>query len=230
MKEQQRPQKNLSSTQTNPPNTQTLTSNSAASKDSRDYTHIFENIFRLTENMFTQTQDIAHSFCQIVMTATQGQAQLVLHHQQVSDTISQPSFTTAIRFPIQCSGRSYGILYIASDPVHPTDSILPLEIAHQLAQTCSFLLYNLEVTAFIQEPCQRLVYQVHAPLTKQERKVLGLMWRKYNFDEIAAQLAIERTTVGTHCKNIYSKLGVSSERDAILAAYQADLLPLLSDR
>ncbi len=122
------------------------------------------------------------------------------------------------------------MLYISTDPVHPTDPILPLEIAHQLARTCGFLLYALEVTAFIHEPCQRLVYQMHAPLTRQERKVLGLMWRKYSLDEIAAQLGIERTTVGTHYKNIYSKLGVNSERDAILAGYQADLLPLLEDR
>jgi len=230
LKGQRRSQKPLFSMETNPAHPQTLASNGIAAKDSREYTRTFEDIFRFTEDMFTQTQDIAHRFCQNVMTATQGQAQLVLHYQQVADTVSQSSFTTAIRFPIQCSGRNYGTLYIASDPVHPTDPILPLEIAHQLAQTCGFLLYALEITAFIQEPCQRLVYQMHAPLTRQERKVLGLMWRKYNPDEIADQLDIERTTVGSHCKNIYSKLGVNSERDAILAAYQLGLLPLLEDR
>ncbi len=85
------------------------------------------------------------------------------------------------------------------------------------------------MTALLQGQCQQLDYQVHSPLTKQERTILLLMCRGKTKEELAEALSISPRTVGTHKQNIYSKLGVHSERDALLAAYQEGIFSPLED-
>ncbi|TMC93337.1 MAG: helix-turn-helix transcriptional regulator, partial [Chloroflexi bacterium] len=106
---------------------------------------------------------------------------------------------------------------------------LPLPIAQLLANTCGSLLYTLELSAFIEGQCQRLDSQVSGHLTRREQEVLALICRGNDQRAIATMLSITPTTVDTYRKHICWKLGVHSERDIPLAAYQAGLFSVLDE-
>ncbi|WP_018211228.1 response regulator transcription factor [Desulfitobacterium hafniense] len=57
-------------------------------------------------------------------------------------------------------------------------------------------------------------------LTYREKEVLRLRAKGYSSKKIAATLNIETTTVRTHLKHIYSKLGVSSQIELIQFVYK----------
>jgi LuxR family maltose regulon positive regulatory protein len=57
-----------------------------------------------------------------------------------------------------------------------------------------------------------------AALTARERQILGLLATPASLDDIAADLAVAPSTVKTHVRAIYTKLGVGSRRDAVSAA------------
>jgi LuxR family transcriptional regulator, maltose regulon positive regulatory protein len=65
-------------------------------------------------------------------------------------------------------------------------------------------------------------------LTERERAVLGLLPSQRSFDEIAVDLTVAHSTVKTHVRAIYSKLGVTSRREAVDRARTNGLL-LLTD-
>jgi LuxR family maltose regulon positive regulatory protein len=52
-------------------------------------------------------------------------------------------------------------------------------------------------------------------LTARERAVLRLLPTQRSFDEIASDLTVSHSTVKTHVRAIYGKLGVNSRRDAV---------------
>ena len=54
-----------------------------------------------------------------------------------------------------------------------------------------------------------------APLTEREREVLGLLTQRLQTVEIAERLFVAPSTVNSHLKSIYAKLGVRSRREAI---------------
>ncbi|WP_312239433.1 HTH-type transcriptional regulator MalT [Pantoea sp.] len=54
-----------------------------------------------------------------------------------------------------------------------------------------------------------------SPLTQREWQVLGLIYSGYSNDQIAGELAVAATTIKTHIRNLYQKLGVSHRADAM---------------
>ncbi len=62
-------------------------------------------------------------------------------------------------------------------------------------------------------------------LSDRELQVLGLLDSELNGPQIAAALFISLNTLRTHTKHIFTKLGVSSRRAAVLHAHQRGLLP-----
>ncbi|SDE27221.1 LuxR family transcriptional regulator, maltose regulon positive regulatory protein [Blastococcus fimeti] len=63
-------------------------------------------------------------------------------------------------------------------------------------------------------------------LTERERAVLDLLPSQRSFSEIATELAVSHSTVKTHVRAVYGKLGASSRRDAVdRARHQGILLP-----
>ena len=53
-------------------------------------------------------------------------------------------------------------------------------------------------------------------LTAREREIVDRLGRGYQYKEVADQLSISLDTVRTHIRHLYSKLGVSNRRDAVL--------------
>jgi LuxR family maltose regulon positive regulatory protein len=62
-------------------------------------------------------------------------------------------------------------------------------------------------------------------LTNQERAVLRMLPTQRSFEEIAQDLTVSHSTVKTHVRSIYGKLGVNSRRDAVVAARRHGILP-----
>jgi len=63
------------------------------------------------------------------------------------------------------------------------------------------------------------------PLSRREREVLDLIARGFTYGEIAQQFGLSVTTVQTHVRNIYGKLGVHNKTEAVYEARLAGLLP-----
>jgi DNA-binding NarL/FixJ family response regulator len=62
-------------------------------------------------------------------------------------------------------------------------------------------------------------------LSPREFQVLDLITRGFSYPEVAAQMGVSVSTVRTHVRNIYGKLGVHSKTEAVYEARQVGLLP-----
>ena len=62
------------------------------------------------------------------------------------------------------------------------------------------------------------------PLTKSEIRVLRYLPTHLTAPEISAELSVSTTTVKTHLRNLYAKLGVHSRAEAVASARALDLL------
>ncbi len=193
-----------------------------------DYTQLIGDLLSFGQILCNQTHRIGKHLCQEVMRATRGRAKLLLPGQG-SSTERQFPFAACVSFPVRFRHRIFGTLEVAPDSTHPASPALPLPVAQLLAETCGSLLYSLELTAFIHGQCQRLDSQVSGRLTKREQEVLELICRGNDQQAIATMLSIAPATVDTHRKRICEKLGVHSERDIPLAAYQAGLFSVLNE-
>jgi DNA-binding CsgD family transcriptional regulator len=193
-------------------------------EDMQQVTHLLS----LGQVLCGHVDDAVARLCQEVRLITQGRAQLFLGRHLSSKRVQLPP-STLITLPVQFGHLVYGIVCIERDPVHTEQLALPLPAAQLLAQACSWLLYTLEQSTFLQGQCQQLDYQVHGPLTRREREVLALMCRGYNQEAIAGLLCIAPATVGKHRQHIYEQLGVHCERDALLAAYHTGLFSVIEE-
>jgi LuxR family maltose regulon positive regulatory protein len=63
-------------------------------------------------------------------------------------------------------------------------------------------------------------------LSQRELTVLGLLPSLLSLDEIATDLTVSVNTVKSHVRSIYTKLGVSSRRMAVLSANERSLLAI----
>ncbi|WP_058910397.1 HTH-type transcriptional regulator MalT [Entomohabitans teleogrylli] len=59
-----------------------------------------------------------------------------------------------------------------------------------------------------------------SPLTQREWQVLGLIYSGYSNEQIAGELDVAATTIKTHIRNLYQKLGVAHRQDAVQQAQQ----------
>ncbi|AJI95061.1 bacterial regulatory s, luxR family protein [Yersinia ruckeri] len=57
-----------------------------------------------------------------------------------------------------------------------------------------------------------------SPLTQREWQVLGLIYSGYSNDQIAGELDVAATTIKTHIRNLYQKLGVAHRQEAVQQA------------
>jgi DNA-binding NarL/FixJ family response regulator len=61
-------------------------------------------------------------------------------------------------------------------------------------------------------------------LSRRESEVLDLVARGFTYAEIAIRMSVAITTVQTHVRNIYGKLGVHSKTEAVFEARQHGLI------
>ncbi|HEY0815205.1 MAG TPA: LuxR C-terminal-related transcriptional regulator [Pseudonocardia sp.] len=66
--------------------------------------------------------------------------------------------------------------------------------------------------------------ELEAVLSRRELAVLALLPSLRSMDEIASDLTVSINTLKSHIRSIYSKLGVSSRRCAVLAAHEHGLI------
>lgn len=64
----------------------------------------------------------------------------------------------------------------------------------------------------------------HRPLTPREQDVLQRIARGFSYAEIGSQLGVSLTTVQTHVRGVYGKLGVHTKTEAVFEARQSGLL------
>lgn len=64
-----------------------------------------------------------------------------------------------------------------------------------------------------------------SPLTQREWQVLGLIYSGYSNEQIAQELVVAMTTIKTHIRNLYQKIGVTSRSEAI--EYTRSLLRMM---
>ncbi len=64
-----------------------------------------------------------------------------------------------------------------------------------------------------------------SPLTQREWQVLGLIYSGYSNEQISDELQVATTTIKTHIRNLYQKIGVANRNEAI--SYTRDLLKLM---
>lgn len=57
-----------------------------------------------------------------------------------------------------------------------------------------------------------------SPLTQREWQVLGLIYSGYSNEQIAGELEVAATTIKTHIRNLYQKLGVAHRQEAVQQA------------
>ncbi|HXL36642.1 MAG TPA: helix-turn-helix transcriptional regulator [Ktedonobacteraceae bacterium] len=186
------------------------------------------HLLSLGQLLCEQSQGAVMRLRQEVKLITGGRAELLFGRHLSAKRVQLPP-TTLITLPIQFGHVVYGALCIAFDPIHTEQPAIPLPVAQLLAQACSWLLYTIEQSTFLQGQCQQLDYQVNGPLTKREREVLILMCRGHNQEMIADMLCISPATVGKHRQHIYEQLGVHCERDALLAAYHTGLFSVIEE-
>ncbi|TNG93641.1 HTH-type transcriptional regulator MalT [Pasteurellaceae bacterium USgator11] len=64
-----------------------------------------------------------------------------------------------------------------------------------------------------------------SPLTQREWQVLGLIYSGYSNEQIATELQVAPTTIKTHIRNLYQKIGVNNRAESI--EYTRHLLTLM---
>lgn len=191
-----------------------------------DYMQQVLHLLWVGQTLSQQTTGVVERLCQEVQWVTQGKARLLLRthgNTPLQDRASE----TLISFSVQFGALVYGTLCIAPSSVQPTSPALPFSAGQLMAQVCSWLLYTLEQSHFLQNQCQRLAEQPYGSLTKREREVLTQMCLGFDQKSIAEKLCISLTTVGKHRQHIYEQLGVHNERDALLMAYRLGLFSIL---
>ena len=72
-------------------------------------------------------------------------------------------------------------------------------------------------------PAQPASQPLIEPLSERELDVLRLLGTDLSGPEIARELMVSLSTMRTHTKNIYSKLGVNNRRAAVRRAEELDL-------
>lgn len=71
---------------------------------------------------------------------------------------------------------------------------------------------------------KRWIEKLEIRLTEKEREVLMLSVRGFTVEEIATQIYRSKESVKSRCKKIFSKLGVSTMREAIIVAINKRLI------
>lgn len=197
------------------------------------YLQMCEQLINAGQMLYGQGDGVAERFCQEVTRATQGRAQLLLRRHASTEGEQASSPAPFASFPVQFREHIYGTLGVAATDGAGQATLagpsLPLQVAHLLAQICGWILYMFELAAFLPAGSQQFDLKAFTSLTRRERDVLRLICRGYDQEAIAEALSIVPDTVKKHRQHIYQQLGVHTEQELLLAAFQAGFFSPLGE-
>jgi LuxR family maltose regulon positive regulatory protein len=125
-------------------------------------------------------------------------------------------------------------LATALDLANPIDAVRPFAMAGPrvrellVAQRGSFGASNAIAARALTAATATQTTTARA-LSERELTVLTMLPSLLPLVEIAADLTVSVNTVKSHVRSIYAKLGVSSRREAVLAAHENGLLTIAAD-
>jgi LuxR family maltose regulon positive regulatory protein len=125
-------------------------------------------------------------------------------------------------------------LSTALDLANPIDAVRPFAMAGPrvrellVAQQGSFGASNAVAARALTAATATQTVTVRA-LSERELTVLRMLPSLLPLLEIATELTVSVNTVKSHVRSIYAKLGVSSRREAVLAAHENGLLTIAVD-
>lgn len=161
-------------------------------------------------------------------TLSRGRARLLLRVQRAERATLATSPVVRLKLPVECSGITYGELFVACEPRYPTHPALSYEISVRLAEVCGELLHVLEEGALVSCLGQRIdLTLAKQSLSRSQLDVLRHLAMGEDNEAIARALHITAATVETHRCAIYARLGVHGPLEAVLAGHRLGLFLLI---
>lgn len=193
---------------------------------SDDFPYVqFHTLLReLSNELSGQSSGVIKHLCQKITAFTLGYASLRLYQKPPQQIENEHFSTSWLRYsvPVQCVERDYGHLIIIDDPTQSLPSWLTPSTAQIIGDWCANLLYQLETILFFRHHTN-IDFEKVELLRPREQEVLELMCQGYGAETIAQMLTIDKDTVRTHRGNLYSRLHVRSELQAIIAGFATAL-------
>ena len=193
--------------------------NQAVETTDFDLAAFIAHLVSLTEALAVQHSPLAERFVMFakeVRRASRCEVLLLLIGiSQDGAANHQRSAPRYLSYEVRSGAHTYGLCYVAQSSPEFGPPVAPM-----LAHLCGMQLNWLEQTAILSTKQQ--VGHTN-DLTPREREVLPLLCQATDDATIAQTLCIAPTTVRTHRKNIYAKLGVRCPADLLLMAYQQRL-------
>lgn len=180
-------------------------------------------LFDFTQAHLGDTVSVPEQLCQVVTDLTAGQGMLEL--MMVTLPVALPRQHVSLQ--VSYAGYTYGSLHLLPDPHHPHRSVLPLADGRLLASCVAQQCYLLEQSALLHYLLPAPPIIDIDPLTTSEFFLLEQLMRGATGASLAHDLDRSIRTIEKHCENIYTKLGVTCQLHALLAAFYLHLVSLL---
>jgi DNA-binding response OmpR family regulator len=119
-------------------------------------------------------------------------------------------------------GASVSVLFVSGERVESFDRVAGLLVGGDDYLAKPFELD--ELVARARRLIERPRSEKPSPLTGRERQVLALLADGLTPAEVAHDLIISRSTVGTHIEHIYEKLGARTRAHAVGIAFRSGVL------
>lgn len=188
----------------------------------------FTALLAVTERVLGTWDGIGDRLQREVALLTRHRAVLRLHLEERARGVRSELPADVRLHRVEFAGQIYGTLVVAPNAHDSSMPALPDANAQQLARVCGVLLCLLEQGALLRVLSQHLAPEPLQSLTQRQREVLALIARGLSDDEIVAALNIAPEALRRHCGDIRARLGVHSDRDLLLAAYQYGLVSYIA--
>lgn len=178
------------------------------------------------ERLLGRWDGVGEQLCQVVDAITQHGALLLLHAGERTRGVRSESPAGARLYQIGFGEQTYGTLLVAPTPDAQESGVLALPDAQaqRLARLCGALICLLEQAALQCVLARHLAPEPLDALTPRQREILALIARGLSDDEMMDALHITSDTLRRHRCDLRARLGVHSDRDLPLAAYQYGLV------
>ncbi|GCF10366.1 response regulator transcription factor [Dictyobacter arantiisoli] len=186
-----------------------------------DQLGIFDHLLSLSQHFSYHIDTDIATIATAITNVTHGSVKMMLLPMKIRNTGNCPIEASSFCFPLQFHGFTYGALLVSPEVSYPDASELSLVMVSVLAQICSLLLNTLEQSALLQIKKSEMYLQSNQDtvLTEREKEILHLICHGHDQESIANRLCISNKTVKKHKNNIYKKLKVHSQQEAVMIAY-----------